>query len=366
MKEKISIAEGFMVTHHSRRGFLRNAAIGTLAAATGAAGLSALGGPAAAAETFTIANWGGVTSRAMETAWGKPFTAKTKMPVQPAIFDYGKFTAQIKEGKIIWDWADLEGWYPHANPDLLEKLPYDALGVKAADLIDPSLHTENAVASYLNSYVIAYRTDKKRPHPKTWAEFFDVTAFPGKRALYNWPYGMIEIALLADGVALKDLYPLNFDRAFAKIKSIRDNIVFWNTGAEAQQLIVSDAVDYIVSWSSRVAYLALGGMPVGIEWNQNVRLVDVHTIPKGTKKRDASVAFIKTALDPDVQAAFAQLSGGLSPVTKEGLEKVDAALKPYLSTTPENWDMAVGGLDDKWWGANLGDTSTKWDAFVGK
>lgn len=315
---------------------------------------------------FTIANWGGITSRAMEASWGRLFTERTKIKVTPVIFDYGKFITQIKENNVSWDWADVEGWFPIANNDLLEDLPYDQIGIKSSDMVDPTLYQPRAVGSYLNSYVIAYRTDKEQAHPTTWAEFFDVQKLPGKRSLYNWPYGMIEIALIADGVPFQDLYPLDLERAFAKIRSIRDHLVFWNTGAEAQQLIVSDAVDYIVPWSSRVSYLALGGLPIGIEWNQNLRIADFHIIPRNTKSRDASAEFIRAALDPKAQAEFALRSGGLSPTTKAGLALVDEQVKPFLNTYPENWDKAVGGIDDGWWAKNLGDTTTKWYEFVGK
>jgi len=316
-------------------------------------------------EEFTIANWGGITSNAMLSAWGTLFTDRTGIRVNAVIFDYGKFVAQIESKDVSWNWADVEGWFPIAHNDLLEDLPYERIGVTAEDMVDPSLYTSRAVGSYLNSYVIAYRTDRDGPHPTTWADFFDVKAIPGKRSLYNWPYGMIEIALLADGVAYEDLYPLDLERAFTKIESIRDDVVFWNTGAEAQQLLVSNAIDFIVPWSSRASYLALGGLPIGVEWNQNLRIADFHVIPRNNPAREASVEFIRAALDPQAQADFAVKSGGLSPTTKEGLNLVDEYLKPYLSTYPENWDKAIGGIDDGWWAENLGPTTTKWYEFIG-
>lgn len=344
---------------HSRRSFLKlTSAVATAPFMPGAA-INAF----AADAPFVIANWGGITSRAMLSAWGKPFTEATGRPVEAVIFDYGKFTTQIREGKIEWNWADVEGWYPRANADLLQEIPAD-IGLQESDFIDPILFSKKAVGSYMNSYVIAYRTDKDRPHPTTWASFFDTKAIPGKRAIYNWPYGMLEIALLSDGVEFKDLYPLDVDRAFKKIQSIRSDLVFWNTGAEAQQLIVSDAVDFIVPWSSRVAYLALGGMPIGIEWNQNLRIADYHVIPKGADAA-ASVKFITSALTPAAQVEFATLSGGLSPVTKAGVDQISDDLKAYLASSKENWDKAVGWINDDWWAQHLADVTKRWYEFVG-
>lgn len=345
----------------SRRGFL-SASASAVALAVGS-GFAV--GPALAADDgpFVIANWGGITSRAMLSAWGNRFTAATGRPVEAALFDYGKFTTQITAGKVDWNWADVEGWYPAANGELLQDFA-GSLALTADDFVDPILYSDKAVGSYLNSYVIAYRTDAEGPHPTSWAEFFDTAKLPGKRSIYNWPYGMIEIALLADGVAMDELYPLDLDRAFAKIASIKDDLVFWNTGAEAQQLILSSAVDFIVPWSSRAAYLAIGGMPIALEWNQNLRIASYHVVPEGVDTA-SSVAFIGAALTPEAQAEFAVLSGGLAPVTRAGTEAVADDLKPYLATTPENWDAAIGWIDDAWWAENLQDVTTKWYEFVG-
>lgn len=371
--------EGFDVdTQLSRRRFLGVAAgaLGATSLLAACGGTDSDGGgeeaPAQAGtalegiEQFTIANWGGITSDAMLNSWGKLFTENTSIPVQAVTIDYGKFVAQIESDEVEWDWADVEGWFPIAQADLLEDLDYEAIGVTEGDMVDPSLFTPKAVGSYLNSYVIAYRTDKEdQRHPTSWQEFFDTSAIPGKRSLYNWPYGIIEIALLADGVPFNQLYPLDVDRALQKIDSVRKDIVFWNTGAEAQQFLVSGAVDFIVPWSSRVSYLALGGLPIGVEWSENLRIADFHIIPQHNPRAAACTEFIKAALDPQAQAEFAVKAGGLAPTTKKGFDLVDENVKPYLNTQPENWDKAVGNIDDSWWAENLTAVSTKWFEFVG-
>ena len=48
-----------------------------------------------------------------------------------------------------------------------------------------------------------------------WRDFFDPAAVPGTRVTYDIAqYGLLEAALMGDGVAPGDLYPLDLDRAF--------------------------------------------------------------------------------------------------------------------------------------------------------
>ena len=60
--------------------------------------------------------------------------------------------------------------------------------------------------------------------PASWADFWDVKRFSGPRGLRNNPRGTLEIALLADGISAEKLYPLNLDRAFAKLDELRPHL----------------------------------------------------------------------------------------------------------------------------------------------
>ena len=317
-------------------------------------------------DQFTVADWGGTTDSAIRNVWGKRFTEATGIPVQSAAIDYGKLLGQSESQNVTWDWADVEGWYPYGHADTLEDIDYAAMDISADDLVDPALMQPNTIASYLYSFVIGYRTDSEGPHPTSWGEFFDTKAVPGKRALYNWPYGMIEIALLGDGVAMEDLYPLDVDRALGKIDSIRgDDLIFWNSGAESQQFLVSGAADFVVGWNPRFGVLILNGLPIGIEWNEHFRATSNHIIPKYVQSKEACQEFIKAALDPEAGAEFSLLAGGLGAPMKAADGFMDDKIRPLVSTTPENFALSIGAQDDTWWGENLDAVSTTWFEFVG-
>ncbi|MGF6972768.1 hypothetical protein QFZ94_001195 [Paraburkholderia sp. JPY465] len=94
---------------------------------------------------------------------------------------------------------------------------------------------------------------------------------------------MLEIALLADGVPPNKLYPLDLDRAFKKLDTIKSDIVWWSGGAQSQQLLASGEAPIGMFWNGRLHALAQTGVPVGISWNQNLTAADMLVIPKGAK-----------------------------------------------------------------------------------
>ena len=106
--------------------------------------------------------------------------------------------------------------------------------------LDPRFVTDHSVGSFYYSFVIGCNPGSVSECPKTWADLFDTTKFPGKRTFYKWSApGVIEVALLADGVAPAKLYPLDLDRAFKKLDTIKGDIIWWSGGAQSQQLLAS-------------------------------------------------------------------------------------------------------------------------------
>src|SRR3546814_6075912 len=73
------------------------------------------------------------------------------------------------------------------------------------------------------SYVIGYDGDRiKGPGPQSWADFWDMKRFPGKRGMRRTPKYSLEFALMEDGVPADRVYPMlrkpaGLDRAFRKL-----------------------------------------------------------------------------------------------------------------------------------------------------
>ena len=113
---------------------------------------------------------------------------------------------------------------------------------------------------------------------------------------------MIEAALLADGVAPDKLYPLDLDRAFKKLDTIKSDIIWWTGGAQSQQLLASAEAPFGSFWNGRLTALEQTGVKVGVSWEQNITAADALVVPKGTKNKDAAMKFIALATSAEGQA----------------------------------------------------------------
>ncbi|MBM3542678.1 MAG: extracellular solute-binding protein, partial [Alphaproteobacteria bacterium] len=148
------------------------------------------------------------------------------------------------------------------NMALLSLAAHNALGDKyleplnlkgtAYDEIKPEYKRATFSGNDVYNAVIAYRTDKVKKPPKSWADYWNAKDFPGRRALRNHPFDTIEEALMADGVALKDVYPCDFDRAFKSLDKVKKEIaVWWTSGAQTTQMLKSGEVDMLPTWNGR-------------------------------------------------------------------------------------------------------------------
>ena len=113
---------------------------------------------------------------------------------------------------------------------------------------------------------------------------WDVKRFPGPRSMRNHPIDNLEFALIADGVPMDKLYPIDFDRAFKKLDQIKPHVtVWWSTGQQPAQLLLDKEVVLATGWNGRFYDLIKKGAPVEIEWNEGALKQGSFVIPKGAK-----------------------------------------------------------------------------------
>lgn len=202
-----------------------------------------------AADTISVVTFGGAYEAAAKKAWFEPFTAKTGDQFSTESYDGGlaKLQAMEQAKNPTWDLIDLEtnDAINACDEGLLEKFDKKTLG-NTADFLPGSI-SDCAVSAMVWSTVYAYDTSKLKTAPTTIGDFFDLKKFPGKRGMRKSPKVAMEWALIADGVAPQDVYktlatPAGVDRAFRKLDTIKSNIVWWDAGAQAPQLLADGAV----------------------------------------------------------------------------------------------------------------------------
>ncbi|WP_321880212.1 ABC transporter substrate-binding protein [Paraburkholderia bannensis] len=320
--------------------------------------------PALAADPIVFTSWGGTTQASQQKNWAQPFAQASGINVlMDGPTDYGKFKAMVESGNVNWDVVDVEGdfAYAAAKDGLIEPIDYS---VVKKDELDPRFSSPQAVGSFYYSFVLGYnKTAFKGAQPSTWADLFDTKKFPGKRTFYKWSApGVLEIALLADGVPANKLYPLDLDRAFKKLDTIKGDIVWWSGGAQSQQLLASGEASMGMFWNGRLHALQATGVPVGVSWNQNLTAADMLVIPKGAKHRDAALKFLAAATSPQAQAKFAA-DTGYAPINV----KSAALMTPAVAKTlPDQYTQSQINLDMKYWAANRDAIAKRWYAWQAK
>lgn len=211
----------------SRRKFL----VGAGAVATVAATPLILtpGKARAQGDQVVVATWGGRFAEALTEVYYKPFEKETGIKVVvTGAPDFAKLTAAVKTGNVDIDVADgVSGWVVKGEENGVWA-PIDTNVVNTEGVI-PSAVREKAMAYYVYAGGIGWSQERNGAdgkHPTTWAEFWDTEKIPGRRGVRTRVSETLEIATMADGVAPKDVYPIDVDRAFKALDRLKDNLQF--------------------------------------------------------------------------------------------------------------------------------------------
>ncbi len=227
---------------------------------------------ARAADQITFVSQGGAYQKAQTVAILDPAAKKLGITINQdsAPDSWPIMKTQVATGKPTWDVVDVPTGYCLRGGDqgLVEKLDFSKIPNAAA--MPEAYRSAYSVAYEFYSSVLAYSQNKYPVNaaPNSWADFWDVRKFPGRRALRNHPIATLEAALMADGVAPDKLYPLDVDRAFKKLEEIKPNItVWWTSGAQSAQLLNDGEVDMVMAWNGRVSALANEGAKVAFTYD---------------------------------------------------------------------------------------------------
>jgi len=312
-----------------------------------------------------VSSWGGDYELAFRKSMAEPFEKQTGIKVIVTSYpDTAKMKAMVDTGNVEWDVVDIEDrmLLRGVKLGLFEPLDYTIIDTK--DVYPDLVHPYGVGIEYWAG-IIAYSKEKypAGTHPKTWADFWDVNGFPGKRSLLNDPFKTLEIALLADGVPKDKLYPLDMDRAFKSLDRIKQHVsVWWTRGAQPAQMLTDREVDLTYAYQSRIAVIKRGGIPVDIEWNQGVLSTEWLSILKGARNKKEAMELIAFCAQAKPQAEFQQMIS-CGPINKKAWEYMDLKAYPDIPTVPERLGKFVM-VDAEWWADNEGKALDRWHAWI--
>jgi putative spermidine/putrescine transport system substrate-binding protein len=161
---------------------------------------------------------------------------------------------------------------------------------------------------------LAYDGNRIKEGPKTWADFWNVAKWPGKRGLLYRAEQTFEIALMADGVppakAMEVLSaPGGVERALKKLDELKPHIHWWKNGAESITLLASGEVAMSYAWNGRVASAnKTNNLNLKMELGAgHVSGCQYWAIMKGSKNKDLAIKFIQYAVAAPQQADFVRV-----------------------------------------------------------
>ena len=310
---------------------------------------------AAHAEDVTVVSWGGVYQDAQRKVFFEPFMKASGVTLKEESWDggIGVIRSRAAGGDPGWDVVQVETGdiLLGCEEGLFEPIDWEKLGGK--DVYIDGAAQECGVGAILFNEGIAYDKDKLASAPTGWVDFFDLAKFPGKRSLRLAPSVALPGALLADGVTPDKLYEVlstkeGIDRAFAKLDTIKSDLVFWKAGAQPAQLLASGEVVMTTAYNGRIdAANRNDKRNFSFIWNQSMQSFDYWVIPKGSPRKDAAYKFLQYINTPENQAKLPgeiaygvvrkEASKGIDPTRLVDIPSYGANLSVSITPNIEFW-----------------------------
>ncbi len=349
-----------------------------------ATALVAFGAAAATAGSITVVSWGGAYTKSQVEAYHKPWIAATGNTIVSEDYNGGlaEVKAQVEAGNVTWDLVDVElsDAIRGCDEGLLEEidlaaLPDGADGSSAADDFLEGALNDCAVANIVWSTIFAYDSSKTSGVDSI-DDLFNLEEFPGKRGLRKGAKSVLEMALMADGVAAADVYDVlgtdeGVDRAFAKLDTIKDQVVWWESGAQPPQLLADGEVVMTTAYNGRIFNAAISeGKSFEVVWDGQIMDFDLWVIPKGAPNKELAMEFIAYSTDTQRladQASYISYgparksSGSLVGLYSDGKTEMG----PHMPTAAANLTNAIVS-DFEFWADNADELNERFNAWLTK
>ena len=282
------------------------------------------------ARDLTVVGFGGGFQDNARTHLFQPWSKATGTPLREDTYngEVARIYAMSKARDITWDVVMVEA------PELARGCEdgvfarLDTSVVRQDKFIPGGITACGAGAV---GWGVALFYDQKRvaAGPKSYAELWDTKTFPGKRSFRFGPKMTLEIALLSDGVAARDVYAVlatkaGQDRAFARLDAIKPDIVWWRSGAQPLQLVGSGEVAYGVGYVGRTARATQEGASYPLLWDTMLFSFDYWAVVRGSPFTAEAMRLVEYMTDAKPLLALGQ-DWAVSPANAEAA--ADAGLK---------------------------------------
>ena len=327
----------------------------------------------AAARDLTVISWGGSYQDAQREVFFMPFQKETGITVvdNPWNGGVGAIRARVDAGGDP-GWDVVQGEAEEVKVGCAEGLyePIDWSKITEKNNLIPQAISKCGVGTITWSAGIAYDADKLNPAPTSVADFFDLKKFPGKRAIRKGPKYALEIALMADGVPADKVYEMlrtdeGVDRAFAKLATIKSQLLYFDSGGQSIQLLASGEATMVEAFNGRVTTAdQTDNRHFKFIWPGSIYAVDSWVILRNSPNKDAALKFINFATMAEHQKEL-PVKMAYGPTNKVATSEVAESVAMELPTYPKNLEGALA-LDVDFWTDNIQPLTERFNLFVGQ
>ncbi len=342
---------------------------------------------AAHAETeLVIVSWGGAYTASQQNAYHEPYMALNSdvkiINDDSAGEAVAKIRAMNEAGNVTWALVDMvpSDAILLCDEGLLEEVNHDEILAPAPDGTPASVDYGDMIVSpcfiptIVYSTTFGYRTDLVSEAPTTIHDVFDVEKIPGKRALEKKPIGNLEWALIADGVDPADVYDVmstdeGIERALAKLDTIKDNVIWWDKGAQTPQLLADGEIVMGSTYNGRLfSVIEEEKQPIAMMWDWQVFDLDGWVIPKGAPHQEEVLKYLNYATDTQRLADQAKfISYGPARASSATMIGKHATLgiemAPHMPTAPDNAKTTLL-FNYEFWADNRDDLTERFNSWL--
>ncbi len=287
---------------------------------------------------LVIAGFGGTTQDARSEIFVKTFAERVGVrPIEPMVEGSLGDDMILGTTEPKWDMSHSSNWFiDYALKEGKKPLPKLDPAVPREDNVEGN-NAEYSVQTFVTAYVAGHLPDTfGADGPQSWADVYDTKKFPGKRIVPapGFYEGVAEPALLADGVTPDELYPLDLERAQAKIASIWDDLVFYTEYPQMQTLLTSKSGVIAIGPNGLLQGLVNKGVDVTIAWGAMPILApNCFIINPDAPNMDAAQAYAAWVTDPKRIAEFCKATH-YGPGFKAAFDEMDEETKQGLPNAP--------------------------------
>lgn len=337
-------------------------------------------------ERLTIVSWGGSYAKAWEEGYFVSFEEETGVEILVEDYHGGlaQVRAQVNSDNVKWDIVDVSLQDNITGCDEGLFLPLDDLelhlglnGEAARDDFLENALTECGIATVIGAGVVAFNTlVYEDDPPSTIDDFFDLEKYPGKRGMRRTGEVNLEWALLADGVPVNELYDVlstddGVDRAFRKLDSIKNSIIFWESGARPPQLLADQEVVMTSAYNGRIFNAqVMEQQPFAIVWDGHARDFAYWVIVNGAPNTKRAKEFI---VESTRSQSLASISNRISyaPARRSATSLVrrhvsaGIDMNPHMPTAEGNSDRFFN-INAEWWSEHRDELENRFSAWLSR